>query len=97
MAVSGLGSARAQKPRTGPLLCYGSLSAVSLIRRTALATFTERVTVTLPVDVKNRLRERARRNGVSLSAVMRDIVDGIVAEHRIANLGNRLERKVIEE
>lgn len=61
--------------------------------RLLVANLTARVQVTLPADVKARLRKRAEDRGVSLSAVMRDIVDDLIAGHDLLVALAQLEQR----
>jgi len=51
-----------------------------------MALLTERVTVTLPADVKAHLRQRAKLKGISLSALMREITGEPMLRHAPAQL-----------
>ena len=44
--------------------------------------YTEQIQVTLPKSYVDELRLQARHRNISLSAVMRDVVDSIVARER---------------
>ena len=49
-----------------------------------MKNLTARVQVSLPVDVKSRLAERAKQRGLSLSALMREITDDLIAGHDLS-------------
>lgn len=58
-----------------------------------MAVLTERVSVTLPSDLVTLVRERAKREGISLSAVMRDVVEKLIAGHDLDAALAQLEQR----
>ena len=63
-------------------------------RKEVMATLTERVRVSLPVEVKVRLQELADQRGLSLSALMREVTSELIFRDYVRLSGARVKRNV---